>query len=180
MDRAELRAEPLRAATPAHTDGLRQARLASAAQDRGDRWSGGDMVPEPPSTFVAGLHDVRIPVSDPWASRDWYVALLGCTAVLDLEEESGVVGVVLRHQSGLTIGLHRDRVRAVALRGFSVLGLTVEGPERLSKLTVALDHLGFGHLPPARGHLGEYVDVPDPDGLLVRFHTGWTPDAEEA
>jgi hypothetical protein len=36
------------------------------------------------------------------------------------------------------------------------------------------------HGAPEEGHLGTYVDVPDPDGIIVRLHTGSAPDAEEA
>lgn len=129
---------------------------------------------------MAGLHHVRIPVSDPWASRDWYSSVLGFSPTLDLEEESQVIGVVMRHQSGLTVGLHRDPIRAAVLSGFSVLGITVEGVDELARLVRALDHLGVEHTAPALGHLGEYVDVPDPDGIFIRFHTGRVPDAEEA
>lgn len=134
----------------------------------------------PISSLVGGVHYVRLPVRDVWASRDWYVAVLGCMPILDLEEESEVVGVVVRHTSGLTIGLHRDAERAAALAGFSVLGFAVNGPVGLGPLARALDRLGVPHDPPAEGHLGEYLDVPDPDGIIVRFHSGPTPEAEEA
>ena len=46
---------------------------------------------------LEGLHGVRIPVTDALVSKDWYMTVLGLEPVLDLEEEQGVVGVVLRH-----------------------------------------------------------------------------------
>ncbi len=130
--------------------------------------------------LVVALHHVRIPVTDAWASRDWYTTVLGLVPVLDLEEEGGVVGVVLRHPQGFVIGLHQDRVRATALRGFAVLGLTVDSSDRLSEVAARLTDLGISHGTPEEGHLGWYLDVPDPDGILIRFHTGAGPDAEEA
>ena len=131
---------------------------------------------------LAGLHGVRIPVSDPLVSKDWYVTLLGLVPVLDLEEEEGVVGVVLRHPLGFVVGLHREPERAAALRRFAVLGLTVLDRQQLQALVDLLDGRGQAHGPIEAGHLGWYVDVPDPDGILLRFHTGSgiTPDAEEA
>jgi catechol 2,3-dioxygenase-like lactoylglutathione lyase family enzyme len=126
------------------------------------------------------LHNIRIPVTDPWVSRDWYMATLGLAPVLDEEEENEVVGVVLRHPSGLAIGLHRDPVRAAALRGFAVIGFRVDGSDQLRRLSVLLEDRGVSHQPPAQGHNGWYLDIPDPDGILIRFHTGSAPDAEEA
>ena len=45
-----------------------------------------------PSTPKLGLHHVRVPVTDPWASRDWYNDVFGFISVLDLEEEYEVSG----------------------------------------------------------------------------------------
>jgi catechol 2,3-dioxygenase-like lactoylglutathione lyase family enzyme len=129
---------------------------------------------------VIGLHHIRIPVTDPWVSRDWYMTTLGCLPVLDEEEENEVVGVVLRHPEGLVIGLHRDPRRAASLSGFAIVGLTVDGRGDLRKLCDRLDRAGTAHSTPSEGHIGWYVDVPDPDGILIRFHTGTAPGAEEA
>jgi hypothetical protein len=105
---------------------------------------------------------------------------IGLRPLLDEEEENEVMGVVLVHPQGFVIGLHRDPERASSLRGFALVGLSVEGPNQLHRLRARLDHLGIDHAPSERGHLGWYLDVPDPDGILIRFHTGATPDAEEA
>ncbi len=105
---------------------------------------------------------------------------LGCVPVLDEEDENGVVGVVLRHSEGFVIGLHRDPQRAASLRGFAIVGLSVDGHTQLRQLCNRLDKAGTAHSGPTEGHIGWYVDVPDPDGILIRFHTGTAPDAEEA
>jgi len=133
-------------------------------------------------TPIEGLHGVRIPVTDALVSRDWYVTVLGLVPVLDLEEEQGVVGVVLRHPLGFVVGLHQEPRRAAALRGFAVLGLTVRDRDQLQQWLDTLDRLGHSHGPVETGHIGWYMDIPDPDGILIRFHTGTTtsPDAEEA
>ena len=133
-----------------------------------------------PSVVADGLHHVRIPVRDPWASRDWYTLILGFVPVLDLEEEHGVVGVVLRHPRGFVIGLHEDPARAEALKDFAVLGLTVADVKQLQEWCDYLDRRGVVHSDVREGHLGSYVDVVDPDGILVRLHTGIAPDAEDA
>jgi catechol 2,3-dioxygenase-like lactoylglutathione lyase family enzyme len=129
---------------------------------------------------ILGLHHVRIPVSDPWVSRDWYGDILGFKAVLDLEEEERLVGVVLRHPQGIVIGLHRDPQRSAILKDFALLGLTVLDREHLAQWACQLDRLKVSHRPIEEGHLGWYLDIIDPDGILVRLHTGIAPDAEEA
>jgi catechol 2,3-dioxygenase-like lactoylglutathione lyase family enzyme len=129
---------------------------------------------------IAGLHHVRIPVAEPWRSRDWYSAAFGFVPVLDLERESGVVGVVVRHPSGLVVGLHEDPVRAAGLRGFAVLSLAVADPVQLESWAAAFDREGIDHGGICVGHLGHYLEVPDPDGIVVRLHSGAAPYAEEA
>jgi hypothetical protein len=108
------------------------------------------------------------------------MAVLGFKPVLDLEEEDRVVGVVLRHDQGFVIGLHRDPPRAAALCGFAVLGLTVTDRRGLERWAGELDRAGVRRGQLEEGHLGFYLDIPDPDGILVRLHTGTGPDAEEA
>jgi catechol 2,3-dioxygenase-like lactoylglutathione lyase family enzyme len=129
---------------------------------------------------IIGLHHIRIPVSDAWLSRDWYSTVLGFEPVLDLQEENGLIGVVLRHDQGFVVGLHQDRSRAAALRGFAILGLTVESRSQLERWATELDRAGLRHGPIEEGHLGYYLDISDPDGILIRLHTGTGPDAEEA
>jgi len=134
------------------------------------------------SAPIVNLHDIRIPVADVLLSKDWYMTVLGLVPVLDLEQEEGVVGVVLRHPLGFVVGLHHEPERAAALRGFAVLGLAIAGEVQLRDWSATLEQHGFPHCPVEQGHLGWYMDVPDPDGILIRFHTGdgVAPDAEEA
>jgi catechol 2,3-dioxygenase-like lactoylglutathione lyase family enzyme len=136
--------------------------------------------PVAPALCFTDLHHVRIPVTDAWKSRDWYMSVLGFLPVLDLEEEQGLVGVVLRHPTGLVIGLHQEPVRAAALRGFALLGLAVADRDELEALVKHLDRQGVSHGALEEGHLGWYVDVADPDQILIRLHCGAVPYAEEA
>ena len=134
----------------------------------------------PCSRLISGVHGVRIPVSDPWASRDWYVAVLAFEPILDLEEADGVLGVLLRHPCGLEIGLHHDVPRARALAGFVLLSLVVPDRKALDVCAAGFDEARQPRSPVGEGHVGWYLDVPDPDGILMRLHTLSTVDAEEA
>jgi catechol 2,3-dioxygenase-like lactoylglutathione lyase family enzyme len=157
----------------------RATETVSTQTDEGRRTMAEDVTSGPLAPII-GLHHIRVPVSDAWISRDWYMAVLGFRPVLDLEEENGVVGVVLRHDQGLSIGLHRDRSRAASLKGFAILGLTVENRSQLERWAAALDRAGVSRGALEEGHLGFYLDIPDPDGILIRLHTRAGPNAEEA
>jgi catechol 2,3-dioxygenase-like lactoylglutathione lyase family enzyme len=130
--------------------------------------------------MIVGLHHVRLPVSDAWRSRDWYMEVFGFLPVMDVTEEDGLVGVILRHPQGMIVGLHQDAARASALRDFAILGLAVSGHGQLERWATRCDELGVEHGPLTEGHLGWYMDIPDPDGILVRVHSGEIPYSEEA
>lgn len=123
---------------------------------------------------------MRIPVVEPWVSRDWYVSVLGFQPVLDLQEAEGLVGVVLRHPTGFVVGLHQDPERARALAGFVILALAVADREGLQASAELLDRSRQQRSSIEEGHLGWYLDVADPDGVLIRLHTATAVDAEEA
>jgi len=127
-----------------------------------------------------GLHHVRLPVTDVSVSLEWYREVFGLVPVLDYQEEEGLVGVVLAHESGMTVGLHLDPDRAVALRGFCILALEVGPQDGLHHWVDHLDRLQVAHSGVREGHLGLLVEVPDPDGILVQLHTTEHPSADEA
>jgi hypothetical protein len=113
-------------------------------------------------------------------SRDWYSTVFDFEPCLTFEEEDRVIGVVLLHESGLTIGLHHAPELARSLEGFCMVALSVGDPNDLDDWCAVLDSIGIDHTTVAEGHLGRYVEVPDPDGLLVQLHTVGQPAADEA
>ena len=138
---------------------------------------------DPPVTVpaVVGLHHVRSPVSDLMRSRDWYTGVLGFEPRLSLQEEDHVVGVVVAQSNGLTLGLHYAPELVHALEGFCSIALSVGAIDDLTRWCTYLDALGVSHSAPAEGHLGWYVEVPDPDGHIIQLHTiGGQPTADEA
>jgi catechol 2,3-dioxygenase-like lactoylglutathione lyase family enzyme len=120
---------------------------------------------------INGVHHVRLPVSDIARSRDWYTSALGFETRLTVEEEDHIVGVVVVHRSGVTIGLHAAPALAGALRGFCPVALNVGDRSDLTSWCEYLDALGVSHSLPTEGHVGWYVQVPDPDGLIIELHT---------
>ena len=132
-----------------------------------------------PPTII-GLHHVKVPVGDVLRSRDWYADVLGFTPLLDFEEEERLVGVVLRHPCGFTIGLHLDPERAAVLSGFPTVALCAGDIDDLYDWSVYLQGHSIEHSPMLEGHLGSFIQLEDPDGLLVQLHTTGQPAADEA
>ena len=134
----------------------------------------------PVAVWAVGWHHVRLPVSDVMRSRDWYTEVLGFDALLVLEEADRVVGVVVCQPSGPTLGLHYAPTLARHLDGFCPVALSVDAVDDLKRWCARLDTLGVRHSAPARGHLGWYIGIPDPDGIIIELHTIEQPAADEA
>jgi catechol 2,3-dioxygenase-like lactoylglutathione lyase family enzyme len=126
------------------------------------------------------LHHVRLPVSDVMRSRDWFMDVFGFDPQLSVEEEDRVTGVVVGHRSGLTLGLHHAPALARALEGFCPVALSVSSVDELIRCCDRLETVGVRHSAPAEGHLGWYVEVPDPDGIIIELHTVDQPTVDEA
>jgi catechol 2,3-dioxygenase-like lactoylglutathione lyase family enzyme len=134
----------------------------------------------PPQPELLGIHHVRIPVSDVTPSADWYSEVLGLSTLLIEEEENEVIGAVLSLGDGPGIGLHRDPSRAVALAGFCVVALAVDTSKSLSQWDAWLNQVGAVHTGIVKGPFGWYIDISDPDGLIVQLHTPEHPSVEES
>lgn len=134
----------------------------------------------PSGLRLRGVHHVRLPVSDVLRSRDWYSEVFEFAPILDFEEEANLVGVVLEHPCGITVGLHAAPERVVALAGFSAVAFSVGGADDLNAWAKRLNHLGVAHSAAAEAHIGWSITIPDPDGLLVQLCAGRHPAADEA
>lgn len=127
---------------------------------------------------LLGVHHVRLPVLDVETSSDWYRTILGFEILLYEEEEDGAVGAVLRHPSGVVLGLHQVGSAVVeALDGFNVLGLAADD---LSAWLDELDRLGATHGQVTRSSVGFFIEVVDPNGTVVQLHTAEQPSVDES
>jgi catechol 2,3-dioxygenase-like lactoylglutathione lyase family enzyme len=129
---------------------------------------------------IVGLHHARIPVTDVLRSHDWYVNVFGFEPCLMLEEEDVVTGVVLQHDTGLTVVLVEAPAQAAALRGFCAVAFCVGERGDLTRWCARLDEMGIAHSDERDGHFGWFVQVPDVDGIVLELHTFGFPTAEEA
>jgi catechol 2,3-dioxygenase-like lactoylglutathione lyase family enzyme len=130
---------------------------------------------------VSGLHHVKLPVTDVERSRAWYRAAFDLRVELEFREEGRLMGVALRHPVGdFVLALREDPARAAALAGFDSVCFAVGTRADLDEVLARLDRRGIAHGEPGRGRGGDAVDVPDPDGHLLRIHTLEAPPAEVA
>ena len=116
---------------------------------------------------------VKLPVADVRASAAWYMSLLGLGLGAEFVETGELRGVELFDSgSGFGIAL-RDRRYCASqpdLSGFDVFAIEVESLPALHALATRWDALGVDHSGVLdRGEYGANVDVPDPDGTVVRF-----------
>ena len=129
---------------------------------------------------LAGVRQIKLPVSDQARSARWYTDLFDLELSNEFVEDSAVRGVVLAdHEAGFVIGL-RDRAFCAStpvLAGFDVCAFMVKSVEQMSTIIERCDELGIPHGDVHdRGEFGVALDIEDPDGTVLRFvagpHTG--------
>ena len=129
---------------------------------------------------IAGVRQIKLPVSDLARSARWYTDLFDLELAAEFYEESAVRGVVLAdHAAGFVIGLRQREYCASTpvLDGFDVCAFEVSTPEQMLTVAARCDELGIAHEDiQDRAEFGVAMDVPDPDGTVLRFvagpHTG--------
>jgi predicted enzyme related to lactoylglutathione lyase len=120
-------------------------------------------------------------VTDVTASANWYSETFGLQVVLIEEEEAEIVGTVLSLGEGApSLGLHHDPTRAAALAGFRVIAIAVDSLQTLAEWDTWLKKIEAVHSPAVNGAIGWYIDIPDPDGLILQLHTPEQPSVEES
>lgn len=121
---------------------------------------------------VAGLHHLKLPVTDVSRSRQWYVEALGFEPDLEFVEDGVLRGVALTHAPGsVRLALRHDPARAAGLAGFDLVALAVG---TRADLAAVLDRARAAGATPGEvitGREGWACDLVDPDGIVVRLYT---------
>ncbi|MFE2961900.1 VOC family protein [Nocardia tengchongensis] len=122
---------------------------------------------------LAGVHHLKVPVSDLARSVDWYCTRLGYTVGAEFQEQGVLRGVVLHHAAGgPMLGLRLHPEMAVAAAGFDFFSIGVPDREALEALAAHLTGLGETHAGVHRASLGWILpELHDPDGIEVRFYS---------
>lgn len=127
---------------------------------------------------LAGIHHVKLPVTDPAASRDWYSRVLGFVTEIEFVEDDRLMGVAMIHPTTNTrLAVRRDRERAAALAGFDPVALAVDTRDDLDAWQRHLDQQATPHDPIAEAHIGWIITgIHDPDGIEIRIYTNQRPE----
>jgi catechol 2,3-dioxygenase-like lactoylglutathione lyase family enzyme len=122
---------------------------------------------------LAGIHHLKLPVSDLDRSLEWYRSRLGYQAQAEFVEHGRLMGVGLAHPAGgpdLALRLDPERARAAA--GFDYFAIGAPDKEALQRLAAHLDELGQAHAGVHEASFGWILpEVLDPDGHVLRFYT---------
>src|SRR3954454_21439261 len=127
-----------------------------------------------------GVRQIKLPVSNLAISARWYADLFDLELANEFFEDAAVRGVVLAdHEAGFVIGLRQREYCASGpiLDGFDVCAFMLRSPADMTTVLDRSAELGIEHGDVHdRGDFGVAMDVPDPDGTVLRFvagsHTG--------
>ena len=132
------------------------------------------------SAQVDGILQVKLPVTDLSRSVPWYRDVLGLRLWMEFVEDGELCGAgLIDDEAGFNVAL-RDRkatVNGPHLRDFDVVAFRPASFAALGQLVARCDELGVEHSGIRGTPDGSYLDVPDPDGTVLRFYHYTGPTA---
>ena len=128
---------------------------------------------DPDVPALAGVHHLKLPVTDLARSREWYRTRLGYQVQLEFVEQGRLMGYGLAHPNGgPVLGLRLNPERARAAAGFDYFAIGVPHKDAIDQLAARLSALGEQHAGVHRATIGWILPgMHDPDGHEVRFYT---------
>jgi catechol 2,3-dioxygenase-like lactoylglutathione lyase family enzyme len=121
----------------------------------------------------SGIKHVKLPVTDLTRSASWYSRVFDLELIAEYVEDGDVRGVsLLDRDGGFEIALRQREYCAgpPSLAGFDVFALRAPTEDLVTTMAERCDRLGVQRTEVQRipGY-GAGVDIPDPDGTLVRI-----------
>ena len=122
---------------------------------------------------LAGIHHLKLPVTDLDRSREWYLSRLGYQVQLEFVEQGRLMGYVFAHPNGgPALALRLDPERARAAAGFDYFSIGVPDKDAIDDLAARLTALGEPHAGVHWASIGWILpELHDPDGHEIRFYT---------
>jgi catechol 2,3-dioxygenase-like lactoylglutathione lyase family enzyme len=119
------------------------------------------------------IRHAKVPVTDLRRSVAWYQSVLDLELAAEFAEQGVVRGVQLMDPGGRFGIALRDREFCASrpdLAGFDVFAIEAESVAALRRLAERCESLGVAHRGVQdRGEYGAALDIPDPDGTVLRF-----------
>jgi catechol 2,3-dioxygenase-like lactoylglutathione lyase family enzyme len=127
--------------------------------------------PNPPA--LAGVHHLKLPVSDLDASLDWYQRVFGAQHLTQFDhvDDGGARYAVIVALPGLSTPLELRWApgAAGAIRGYDPLNLAVVATDDLQAWERHFNSLAVKHSSVIQGGAGKLLVVEDPDGIFIRL-----------
>jgi catechol 2,3-dioxygenase-like lactoylglutathione lyase family enzyme len=122
---------------------------------------------------LAGVHHLKLPVTDLARSREWYHSRLGYELRAEMVEQGQLMGLALGHPNGgPALALRLDPERARAAAGFDYFAIGVPDKDAIEELAARLTAAGEQHAGVHWASIGWILPMlHDPDGHEVRFYT---------
>jgi len=122
---------------------------------------------------LAGVHHLKLPVSDLRRSQQWYEACLGYRLSEEFHDDGQLTGIGMEHPNGGPgIAFRLDPERARAAAGFDYFSIGVRDKQSIEALATRLSDLGEDHAGVHFATFGWILPMlHDPDGHEVRFYT---------
>src|SRR5260370_30370894 len=133
----------------------------------------GGVMGMPDAPALAGIHHLKLPVTDLDRSREWYLSRLGYQVQMEFIEQGRLMGVALSHPNGgPPLGLRLNPERARAAAGFDYFSIGVPSQAAVEDLARRLTALGGNHAEGHPGSLGRVLPPLDrPGGHRGRLYT---------
>lgn len=128
--------------------------------------------------LIERIAQVKLPVTDLAASVAWYAAVLDLRHWVEIVEDDEVrgAGLIDREKSfNVALRLREHCAAEPVLTGFDVVTFLPRSRDALSALAARCDRLGVAHSGISDGPEGSRLDIPDPDGTVLRFYDFTTP-----
>ncbi|HEU4424032.1 MAG TPA: VOC family protein [Pilimelia sp.] len=127
-------------------------------------------------TGITGLDriaQVKLPVTDLARSVNWYRRLLDLRPWAEFVEDGVLRGAGLIDPQGRFNIALRDRSVCAGqpdLNGFDIIAFVPDHRAVLDDMTARCDRLGIAHSGIQHTPAGPRLDIPDPDGTVLRFY----------